>query len=778
MSKKLHYTRFIDDWMKALPLGNGRVGAMVYGNPNKEIIEINEESLWSGRKIKEENCVSPNDIKKIRSLIDEERLEEARLIGDEVFLSKPSRVRFYETFGEILIDYYDKSEYSYYKKELDLDTAIVSVTYNKGQAVYKSQSFVSEKHDLFVYKMECENQTFSCNITMKREKDATTTTANDDIILLDGLVYYPTDAERGEGGQGLSFGAKIKIMTDGEKRAESDAISIINATYFIIYAAFATNYNVEKFDVDENINYKNYLDACVKGVVGVSFDDIKNAHIKDYQGVFHSLSLEIEAPDYSTIPTDERLHRIRKGSTDVGLLVLYFNFGRYLLISSSGARATLPANLQGIWSHGFTPAWGADYHTNINVQMNYWPSENANCSQTSKPYVNFVKKLSELGRQTAKEIFFANGWTVNHTTDIFGRTGIHNQVECGYFPMGGPWLALSIFDKYEYSLDKEYLENIYPILKGSCEFVCSFLIEDKDGNLVTSPSNSPENKFYYYEPSGEKRKSQLTKGATFDFQVIYALFTKTISACKILNKDINFAKELEMTLQKLPPLKVSERYGTLCEWIKDYEESEPGHRHISHLFGLYPSNQICQSSQEIINASKNTLERRISSGGGHTGWSRAWIVNFYARLKDGKNAYYHLKELLSSNTEDNLFDLHPPRIFQIDGNFGATAGVSEMLVQSHLGSVGNYIIELLPALPNEWKNGKITGFKARGGFLVDIIWQNEKIKSATITATANAELNLKLNDTPTTINSSAKYNVGKGVLSCKLNKGESLLLLY
>ncbi len=441
---------------------------------------------------------------------------------------------------------------------------------------------------------------------------------------------------------------------------------------------------------------------------------------------------------------------------------------------AAGKNARLPANLQGIWCHGFRPPWGSDFHTNINLQMNYWPAGCANLSDTEKPFINFMKMVSSFGEKTAKDLFGAKGWVINHTSDAFGRTGVHDSVDCGFFPMAGPWLCLNLWEHYEYTGDKEYLEEIYPLLKGACEFVKDYLIEDKNGQLVTSPSNSPENRFYYTDVNGKKKDSMLTHGATIDFQIIDALFTRTAYACGLLEDDADFVKSLEAVMSKLPPMRVSERYGTVREWIKDYEETEPGHRHISQLFGLYPADIINEQNTEIYEAAKKTIARRIENGGGATGWSRAWTVCFYARLKDGNNAEKHISYLLKECTAYNLFDIHPP--FQIDGNFGGVAGITEMLIQSHLGTTDNRIIELLPALPDSWKNGRINGVKARGNFTFDIEWKNGKLIAATVYAAASGTLKLKLNDRTDT----PKENclIENGILKAEMSAGEILRFTF
>ena len=770
MSTKLWYDEFVNDWMWALPLGNGRIGAMQYGNPHCEQIEINEESLWSGRQIQEKYHASPEALKKIRSLIREEKLKEAAQLARETFLSDPPVVRSYESFGEIFIDFFDKSPYSCYRKELELSEAITRIFWTKSKINFKSECFISEDFDGFVYKVETDQNPFSCNVSIKRKQDAYSSCINSDTIIMNGRVTYSTHHYYGEGGEGMSFGARLRVKTDGELTTDHSTITVTDATYVLIYAAFETNYNAEKFDVDETIDFKHKLTKTIEALSNADYKSVKAAHVSAHQKWFGNSSLELEETEFSKLTTNQRLKELHWDEYDPDLFALYYNFGRYLLIESSGKNARLPANLQGIWCHDFNPPWGSDFHTNINLQMNYWPSESANLSKTAAPFLHFMKMVSTFGAKTAKELFNARGWVINHTTDAFGRTGVHDSVDCGFFPMAGPWLCLNLWEHYEYTNSLEYLKEIYPILKGSCEFVQDYLTENEKGQLITSPSNSPENEFYYIDANGKKQESMFTEGATIDFQIIYALFTRTAHACEQLKLDEAFAKSLTETLKRLPPIEISERYGTIREWIKDYEETDPGHRHISHLFGLFPGDQINENDVKIYEAAKRTIARRIENGGGSTGWSRAWTICFYTRLKDAQNAYSHLKYLLKKCTANNLFDIHPP--FQIDGNFGGVAAITEMLVQSHLGSPDSRITELLPALPDEWRKGTVKGVRARGNITFNISWENSALKTATATAENDCTLKIKLNEKTKNLKANKPYTIENDILKAELFAGD------
>ena len=750
MSTKLWYDRYQNDWIHALPLGNGRVGAMFYGSPDRETIEINEESLWSGRQIKETNHATPDDLKRIRTLIFENRLREAAQLSRETFLADPPRVRFYESFGEIFIDFTDKTDFTDYKKARELSTATATAAWRKGSTAYKSECFVSEAYDALCYRVKA-TAPFSCTVTMKRGQDAYTAAVAHDTLVLNGRTTYVPDPQYGDGGEGLSFGARIKVIADGVVQERHDHIDVTDATCLTVYGTFATNYNVNVFDIDESKDYRAALAACLDKLMDTDYETVKAIHLRDFGKLFSAVSFELEAPRYEDEPTDVRLNKVKNGErVDIDLQTLYYQFGRYLLLTSSGMKATLPANLQGIWCNGFRPPWGSDYHTNINLQMNYWPAETGNCSETVEPLVHFMKMLSRFGEQTAREEFGARGWCINHTTDIFGRTGVHDSVDCGFFPMAGPWMCLNLWEHYEFTADRDYLREIYPVLVGSCQFLLDYLCEAPGGYLTTSPSNSPENSFFYTEPDGTRRGSMLTHGATIDFEIIYALFTRTAYASDLLGEDPAFADELKATLDRLPPLRVSEKYGILCEWIEDYDEVEPGHRHVSPLFGLHPADQINETDPVIYKAARNTLIRRLTYGGEggagcqKVGWSQAWMVNFFARFKDGEAAFERVQGLLQNCTADNLLDFHPPQLFQIDGNLGGAAGIAEMLVQSHLGSPDHRIIELLPALPVAWQTGSVKGIKARGNITLDMAWKDGKLTEVTVTSAEAREVTLKL----------------------------------
>lgn len=524
----------------------------------------------------------------------------------------------------------------------------------------------------------------------------------------------------GKGGLDMKFDTELQASNEGGSIVSANnTLLITNANAVTIILTAATDYNFSKLNFDRSINPKSLCDKIINGAVKFSFSQFKQKHLKEYQPMFGGMSLSLGANDFSNIPTDKRIDSFKNGSNDQNLMALYFQYGRYLLMSSSRKPGVLPANLQGIWNEDYEAPWNSDYHFNINLEMNYWLAEVCNLSETTIPLINYVDNYRVPGRVTAKKMYHAKGWAIHHASDIFGKTAIIGGLQWGASPLMGSWLCLNLWQHFLFTQDTAYLrEKIYPIMKGSAEFIQNFLIKDnKNGYLVTAPSISPENTFIL--PDGNK--SSITVSPTIDVELIKELYRSCIDAGKILNIDKDFLKQLQSTLQKIPLLQISKKDGRLQEWIEDYKDAEPGHRHLSHLISLYPGSLINKNTPELLRAAGKAIDARLAHHGGGPGWSAAWLANCFARLHRSEDAYHQIKTILQQHTMKNMFNKIDAKnnVFQIDSNLGGTAGIAEMLVQSQ-----NGYIDLLPALPKEWSKGSVKGICARGGFVIDMDWDN------------------------------------------------------
>ena len=729
----LRYNQPASIWEEALPVGNGRLGAMIFGHPFQECIQVNEESLWSGAPINSNNPKAAKNLDKIRELILDHQYESAKKLAAETMVGTPPCVRSYQTLGNIQLDYsiQDTTQYS---RSLNLNRGISTTQFQSQGIGYKQEVFASAIDNVLVTRLSSsKSEGLNVLVRLTREKDIQLSVQDNEIIL-EGQVIDEDNPRSGPGGKHMKFAAKLRILHEGGNLIAKDGgIYIEKAHQATLLLSAATDYNLSQLNFDRSIQPLNVCNQILEKACQQNYDALLARHIEDHTSVFNRVSIDLGKTPQDTLPTNVRLEAFKAGADDPSLIALYFQYGRYLLMNSSRTPGILPANLQGIWNKDFDAPWGADFHTNINLQMNYWPAEVCNLSETALPLISFMEKLQEPGSVTAKEMYHSRGWTVHHLTDPFGRTAVMDGV-WGCFPMGGPWMTFPIFEHYAFTQDHDFLKKTaYPILKSSAQFVLDFLIKDKKGQWVTAPSNSPENA--YIDPVSGK-PMDITYASTMDIQIITELFNNCILSSQILGEDTAFADTLSQVMKNLPPVKVSPSLGGIQEWIEDYQEAAPGHRHISHLLGLHPGTQITPSTPDLFAAAQKTIALRLASGGGHTGWSRAWIINFYARLLDGDNALHHIGELLKKSTHPNLFDDHPP--FQIDGNFGGTAGIAEMLVQSH----ADYI-HLLPALPEAWHTGSFKGLKARGNFEVSCTWNENKLQEASITSLAGKDCSIR-----------------------------------
>jgi len=738
----LWYDKPAENWTEALPVGNGRLGAMIYGGTENETVQFNEETLWTGQPHDYAHEGAHEVLDELRQLLWDGKQAEAHKLGNERFMSQPFGQLCYQPFGNILLNFPGHENAINYKRKLDLEDALSTVFYEVDGVNFKREIFSSEPDQVTIIRIT-SSKSGALNFSVGMDSPHTkyeVEVEKDEIVLRGKANNYPV--EFGRDGKPypeskLTFEARLKVINQGgEIVQEENQIKVVNAKGAILKLVAATSF-IDFKDISGNPEEfcKNYLSA----LDGKSYNELKQSHIDDYQSLFSRVELDLGKSDISYRPTNERLNSF-KADEDPNLVSLLFQYGRYLLISSS-REGTQPANLQGIWNDRMNPPWDSKYTININTEMNYWPAEITNLSELADPVIRMVEDLVVTGQNVAKEHYNLDGWVTHHNTDIWRGAAPINNANHGIWVTGGAWLSQHLWWHYQFTGDMEYLRNrAYPALKEASRFFIDYLVPDPKNPewLVSGPSNSPE-------------IGGLVMAPTMDHQIIRNLLGNTAEAAEILKIDKEFAGKLLEIRSKIAPNLIGQ-HGQLQEWLIDKDDPANEHRHVSHLWGLHPGNEIHPlNTPDLAEACKVTLSHR---GDGGTGWSRAWKINFWARLLDGDHSFLLLKNLMvPSITQDvemrdrgglylNLFDAHPP--FQIDGNFGATSGITEMLLQSHLRDEnGDFYQDILPALPSALSSGKVSGIKGRGGFEFDLVWEDGYFVSVDVKSLLGNKLNLR-----------------------------------
>jgi alpha-L-fucosidase 2 len=744
----LWYEKPADKWAQSLPIGNGRLGAMIFGGIKEEHLQLNEDTLWGGGPHCYDNPEALDHLERVRELIAEGDFAEAEKLADKL-LGIPKFQQAYQPLGDLYLHFPDSGEVTEYRRELDMEDAVARVTYKIGDTRFERQFLASYPDQVIVMRLACDGPgKISFMLGMDSPHPSNTQAIGDSVLSMTGQLGGHAESHliASWEGEGLKFESRVKVLAEGGSSAAGpDHLEISNAeSVTLIYTAATSYRNYRDISDDPGAKVDQYM-ACVDDK---PFDLLRADHIDDYKNLFGRVDLDLGGQETAFHPTDQRLRSLSEGASDPLLMAQLFQYGRYLLIACSRP-GTQAANLQGIWNDKLEPPWGSKYTININIEMNYWVAEVCNLRECHEPFFRMIRELQEPGTRTARIHYDANGWVAHHNTDGWRGTAPVDGAQWGIWPTGGAWLCQHLWEHYLYNGDAEFLREAYPVMRGAAEFFIDFLIEDENGHLITSPSISPEHGHSGGLGAGRGGNS-ICSGPTMDMQILRDLFGNCVEASKILGVDDGLRANLIKMGDRLAPMKVG-KHGQLQEWLEDWDNPQDIHGHVSHLYGLYPSAQINhQDTPELFAAAQQSLVFR----GEHGGWPGSWQINLWARLLDGDSAYSVLSNHVMRGLNENLFNGR--RVFQIDANFGATAGIAEMLLQSHCGE-----IHLLPALPEAWPNGHIKGLCARGGFEVDIFWNDGELKRAVVKSI---------------LGNACKVRYGEEVIEFRTNLGETYQL--
>jgi len=734
---KLWYNQPASEWMKSLPLGNGRLGAMVFGGIHKETIALNEITMWSGQPdANQEPRLGKQKLEEIRNLFFNGKLSEGNQLSQKLMAGTPHSFGSHLPIGNLCLNFdYPEGKLGNYERNLNLDNAIASVSYEKGNIKYTREYFCNNPDGVLVLKLSANQKkalNFSVSLDLLRQAELT---LKGNVLEFAGDMSIQQPATGG-----VAFLGNITVKSDdGTVSVENKQLKVRNATTVFLYIDIRTNF--------KSNDYQSICRNTIQHAIQTGYAGLRQRHIADYQKLFSRVEMFLGKSDMDELPTDLRWLMVKEGKNDVGLDALFFQYARYLLIASSRENSPLPANLQGIWNDNLANnmGWTCDYHLDINTQQNYWLANSGNLAECNKPLFDYIKDLSVYGKKTASNVYDAKGWTANTMCNIWGYTASGWGVGWGLFPLAGSWISTHLWTHYCYTLDKEFLrKDAYPVLKENARFLLDYMtVDPTNGYLVTGPSTSPENSFKY---KGEG--ISLSMMPTADRVLVYEMFSSVIQASKILNVDKQFCDSLQKALAKIPPLQVSKKNGGVQEWLEDYDEANPNHRHTCHLIALYPFNQISkEKTPELAKAAKQTLSNRLNAAGWEdVEWSRANIICYNARLKNPEDAYQSVVLLQRNFTRENLLTISPKGIagapydiFIFDGNEAGAAGIGEMLIQSQEG-----YIEFLPALPDQWKTGYFKGLCVQNGGVVNLKWADKKIETASLKSTRNHSFKIKL----------------------------------